>query len=55
MTLTAFSLLLGLLLSVMESSIVATALVTIGDEFQDFSRIIWTVLSYLLSYMGIYT
>ncbi|PWY68668.1 MFS general substrate transporter [Aspergillus heteromorphus CBS 117.55] len=46
------SLLFGLMLSVMDGSLVATALVTIGDHFQDFRRIQWVVLSYLLAYLA---
>ena len=36
----------------MDSSIVATALVTIGKDFNDFVRLQWIVLSYLLIYLG---
>lgn len=43
---------LGLLLSVMESSIVATSLIDIARSFDDFIRIQWVVLAYLLTYMG---
>ena len=42
---------LGLLLSIVDASIVATALVSIEDYFGEFFESIWVVLSYLLSYM----
>lgn len=46
------SLCFGLLLSVMDSSIVATALVVIAREFEDFVNVQWIILSYLLTYLG---
>lgn len=36
----------------MDSSVVATALVTIGNDFNDFLRLQWVVLAYLLTYLG---
>ena len=42
---------LGLLLSIVDASIVATALVSIEDYFGVFFESIWVVLAYLLSYM----
>lgn len=36
----------------MDTSIVATALVDIAKDFDDYIRIQWIVLSYLLTYMG---
>ena len=42
---------IGLLFSAMDSSIVSTALVTIGAYFDGFVKTIWIVLAYLLSYM----
>ena len=42
---------LGLLLSIVDASIVATALVSIEDYFGEFLESIWVVLSYLLTYM----
>lgn len=36
----------------MDSSIVATALITIGNYFDDFLQIQWVVLAYLLTYLG---
>lgn len=36
----------------MESSIVATALVTIAEKFNNFLNVQWVVLAYLLTYMG---
>ncbi|PYH96079.1 MFS general substrate transporter [Aspergillus ellipticus CBS 707.79] len=47
-----FCLLFGLMLSVMDGSVVSTALVTIGNYFNDFRRIQWVVLSYLLAYLA---
>lgn len=49
---TLASLALGLMLAVMETSITATALVTISDFFGDSLKATWVVLAYLLSYMG---
>uniref|UniRef100_A0A093VGU8 Multidrug resistance protein 3 n=1 Tax=Talaromyces marneffei PM1 TaxID=1077442 RepID=A0A093VGU8_TALMA len=46
------SLYLGLVLSIMDSSAVSTALVTIGAHFDDFVHIQWVVLSYMLTYLG---
>jgi hypothetical protein len=46
------SLAFSLILSVMDSSIVATALVTIGAHFDDFVKLQWVVLAYLLTYLG---
>ncbi|KAG9236590.1 major facilitator superfamily domain-containing protein [Amylocarpus encephaloides] len=43
---------LGLFLAVVETSITATALVSISEYFNDSSTITWVVLGYLLSYMG---
>lgn len=45
------SLLLSLVLAAMDSSIVATALVTIGGYFDDFESLQWIVLAYLLTYL----
>ncbi|KAH8692258.1 putative MFS multidrug transporter [Talaromyces proteolyticus] len=42
----------GLLLAVIETSITATALVSIGNYFGDPIKVTWVVLAYLLSYMG---
>jgi hypothetical protein len=36
----------------MDTSIVATALVTIGEDFNDFAKTTWIVLVYPLTYMG---
>ncbi|CAK3783857.1 MFS multidrug transporter [Lecanosticta acicola] len=51
LALTLPSVLIALLLATMDSSIVSTALVTIGNDFDDFAQTIWIVLGYLLSYM----
>ncbi|PTB47766.1 hypothetical protein M431DRAFT_101588 [Trichoderma harzianum CBS 226.95] len=42
----------GLLLSIIDSSILATSLYTIGVEFQEHSLINWVVLAYTLGYAG---
>lgn len=42
----------GLLLSIIDSSILATSLYTIGVEFQEHSLINWVVLAYTLGYTG---
>lgn len=46
------SLCLALFLGAVDSSIVATALVTIGRDFNDFIQLQWIVLAYLLTYLG---
>lgn len=47
-----FSLFLGLFLSTLDTSIIATALVTIVTELDDFQRSPWVVVAYLLLYMS---
>lgn len=42
----------GLLFSVMDTTIVSTALVTIAEDLDDFQDMYWVVLAYLLSYLG---
>ena len=49
---TIFGLVFGLLLATIETSITATALVSISDFFGDSTKATWVVLGYLLSYMG---
>lgn len=44
------SLCIGLLLSSLESTIVATALVSIASDFNDYGRSNWVVIAYLLTY-----
>lgn len=46
------SMLGGLLFSVMDTTIVSTALVTIAYQLDDFQNMYWVVLAYLLSYLG---
>ncbi|KID89864.1 Major facilitator superfamily domain, general substrate transporter [Metarhizium guizhouense ARSEF 977] len=46
------SLLVGLLFSSLDTSIVATSLVTISHELNDFANAPWIILAYLLTYMG---
>lgn len=47
-----YSMLGGLLFSVMDTTIVSTALVTIATDFADFQDMYWVVLAYMLSYLG---
>ncbi|OQN98776.1 hypothetical protein B0A48_15445 [Cryoendolithus antarcticus] len=47
-----FSLCFALFLGAIDSSVVATALVTIGAHFDDFVRLQWVVLAYLLVDLG---
>lgn len=42
----------GLLLSTLETTIIATALISISSDLQDYSRSNWIVASYLLTYTG---
>lgn len=42
----------GLLFSVMDTTIVSTALVSIASDLQDFQNMYWVVLAYMLSYLG---
>ncbi|CAJ2503880.1 Uu.00g112740.m01.CDS01 [Anthostomella pinea] len=49
----AASLLIGLLFSSLDASIVSTSLVTISVDLQDFLNAPWVVLSYLLAYLGL--
>ncbi|KAG6010453.1 hypothetical protein E4U21_006454 [Claviceps maximensis] len=46
------SLLIGLLFSSLDTAIVATSLVTISHDMNDFVNAPWIVLAYLLTYMG---
>ena len=46
------SLLVGLLFSTLDTSIVATSLVTISHDLNDFVNAPWIVLAYLLTYMS---
>lgn len=46
------SLCLGLCLSMIDTSIVATSLYTIGEEFNDVERINWVALAYTLTFLG---
>jgi hypothetical protein len=46
------SLCLALFLGAIDSSMVSTALVTIGRDFNDFIHLQWVVLAYLLTYLG---
>ncbi|KAG8408830.1 hypothetical protein J3458_019845 [Metarhizium acridum] len=49
------SLLVGLLFSSLDTSIVATSLVTVSHELNDFANAPWIILAYLLTYMGMLT
>ncbi|KAI0021543.1 major facilitator superfamily transporter [Xylariomycetidae sp. FL0641] len=42
----------GLFLSFLDTSIVATSLFAIGNEFNDLGKVNWVALSYTLSYLG---
>lgn len=42
----------GLLFSVMDTTIVSTALVSIATDLKDFQNMYWVVLAYMLSYLG---
>ncbi|KAH7171532.1 major facilitator superfamily domain-containing protein [Dactylonectria macrodidyma] len=44
--------LLGLFLSMIDTSIVATSLYTIGLEFESFNTVNWVALAYTLAYLG---
>ncbi|KAK2600806.1 hypothetical protein N8I77_010313 [Diaporthe amygdali] len=46
------SMLGGLLFSVIDTTIVSTALITIATDLQNFQDMYWVVLAYLLSYLG---
>ncbi|GKT62284.1 major facilitator superfamily transporter [Colletotrichum tofieldiae] len=46
------SLLLGLFLATLDTSIIATSLITISEEFNDYGNAPWVLLAYLLTYMG---
>ncbi|KJZ75925.1 hypothetical protein HIM_04749 [Hirsutella minnesotensis 3608] len=46
------SLLVGLLFSSLDTSIVSTSLITISHELNDFVNAPWIILAYLLTYMG---
>lgn len=50
--LTVYSMLGGLLFSVMDTTIVSTALVSIATDLSDFQNMYWVVLAYMLSYLG---
>lgn len=52
LSLILFSLCVGLMLSMMDNSIVSTSLYTISMEFGSLAEGIWTVLAYTLSYLG---
>lgn len=52
LSLTPTSMLGGLLFSVMDTTIVSTALVTIATDLQNFQDMYWVVLAYMLSYLG---
>lgn len=47
-----FRVCLGLFLSIIDTSIVATSIYSIGIEFQDVRRVNWVALAYTLSYLG---
>lgn len=47
-----YSLCLGLFLVNFEVTIVSTALVSIANDFNDFTRSSWVITAYLLTYTG---
>ena len=47
-----YRLLVGLLISTLDTTIVSTSLVTISNDMGDFINAPWVVLAYLLTYMG---
>ncbi|KAI8181012.1 Multidrug resistance protein 3 [Colletotrichum sp. SAR 10_65] len=47
-----FSILLGLFISTLDTSVIATSLMSISEEFQDHANASWILLAYLLTYMG---
>ncbi|KAJ5190285.1 uncharacterized protein N7498_009270 [Penicillium cinerascens] len=47
-----FRVCLGLFLSIIDTSIVATSIYSIGVEFQDIRRVNWVALAYALAYLG---
>lgn len=42
----------GLFLSLMDTSIIATSILTIATEFNSLANAYWVVLSYQLAYLG---
>ncbi|KAF9871550.1 MFS multidrug transporter [Colletotrichum karsti] len=46
------SLLLGLFLSTLDTSVIATSLISISEEFHDHHNASWVLLAYMLTYMG---
>ncbi|KAI0404777.1 major facilitator superfamily transporter [Xylaria palmicola] len=52
MALLGLGLSVGLFLSFLDSSIVATSLFSIGTEFNDIERVNWVALAYTLTYLG---
>lgn len=47
-----YSIALALFLSLLDSTIVATSLYSIGVDFKDFRRVNWVALAYTLAYLG---
>lgn len=43
---------IGLFLSFLDTTIVAVALTTIADQFDEFDRSTWVITAYLLTYMA---
>ena len=52
LTISGISLCFGLFLSILDTSIVATALYTIGIEFKSLQSVTWVALAYTLAYVG---
>lgn len=54
LTVVMFVMCLGLFLTMVETTITATALISIGNYFNESLKVTWVVLSYLLTYMGLH-
>lgn len=52
LSLTLFSLCVGLMLSMMDNSIVSTSIYTIALQFDSLAEAMWVILAYTLSYLG---
>lgn len=46
------SILIGFFFSCLDAAVVATSMVSISGDLNDFSAVPWVILAYLLSYMG---
>lgn len=46
------SILIGFFVSCLDAAVVATSMVSISGDLNDFTAVPWVILAYLLSYMG---